>query len=166
MPRRERTRRGHQCAVLLCPGRPSGCLTGRLEPVGSGLCSAEKAWAGSQREGGRAEGEEQTGGQLCVAISTAASPQEPPGRAWGALHRSLTALSGIPHGRPEVRGSRRSRGTRPGGPWRIPHPVTELPGSPAAVAQASRGRSARSPGPGAAQTPTLPHPARGCWSSC
>lgn len=52
------------------------------------------------------------------------------------------------------------------GPWRIPHPVTELPGSPAAVAQAPRGRSARNPGRGAAQTPTLPRPARGCWSSC
>lgn len=83
--------------------------------MGSGLCPAEKAWAGSQREGGRAEGEEQTGGQLCAVISAAASPQEPPGRVWGLLHRSLTALSGMPHGRPEVRGSRRSRGTRPGG---------------------------------------------------
>lgn len=53
-----------------------------------------------------------------------------------------------------------------GGPWRVPPPVTEPPRSPAAVVRAPRGRIARSPGRGAAQTPTLPLPARGCWSSC
>lgn len=111
VPWRERAFRGHRSALLPCSEGLQGGRTEWLKPskeANSGLCSVVKARSGSQRKEGRAEEKGQTGGQLCVAISVL-SPREQPGllRVWGHMRHAVFAK--MPHWRPEVQGSRRSR---------------------------------------------------------